>query len=127
MAGEFGADKKFKIGYEANFLNGNERIVKSGAKEHGVSELIKPSRKTEARVERNSTIYHAVEPGVEKGEVDMNEGSGRSNKLAEREERQNGRIGENGDLFANFCRRSSIFHARDGEARVSKRVSKRAV
>lgn len=44
-------------------------------KEHNVSELIKPSRKTKARVERNSTIYHAVEPGVEKGEVDMNEAS----------------------------------------------------
>jgi len=44
-------------------------------KEHGVSELIKPSRKTKARVQRNSTIYHAVEPGVEKREVDMNEGS----------------------------------------------------
>lgn len=40
-----------------------------------MSELIKPSRKTKARVERNSTIYHAVEPGVEKGEVDMNEAS----------------------------------------------------
>lgn len=53
-------------------------------KEHSVSELIKPSRKTKARVERNSTIYHAVEPGVEKGKVDMNGGSEWSNKLTKR-------------------------------------------
>lgn len=60
----------------ANFLKRNERIVvEKWQKEQGVSELIKPSRKTKARVQRNSTIYHAVEPGVEKREVDMNEGN----------------------------------------------------
>lgn len=76
-----------------------------------MSELIKPSRKTEARVERNSTIYHAVEPGVEKGEVDMNEG--RASEVIN--SRRSGRMEESEkmEIFLRTFAVAQIFHTRD--------------
>ncbi|EFN67598.1 hypothetical protein EAG_16280 [Camponotus floridanus] len=76
VTGSVGPQEKGDVIPEIVMLSVKDlRVSIKWQKEHSVSELIKPSRKTKARVERNSTIYHAVEPGVEKGEVDMNEAS----------------------------------------------------